>query len=265
MANYTIRMYSNMLRRPTTFQMVIPNDERLDFPAPENPYKKRPMKVLFLLHGYTGDAGNWVPEELANKYNFAIVAPNGENSFWLDAEATGHQFASFVGVELIEYIRKTFGLAMKPEDTFVCGMSMGGFGALHTGLMFPETFGKIGAMSSALIVHQVASMEEGADNGMANYAYYAGCFGVPGKVLASRHNPETLVDELLQRKQKFPEIYMCCGTEDFLLENNREFHAFLEDRKVAHVYMESAGIHDMNFWNEYTLKIIDWMFLDENN
>ena len=25
------------------------------------------MRTLFLLHGYTGDAGNWVPEWLAHK------------------------------------------------------------------------------------------------------------------------------------------------------------------------------------------------------
>ncbi len=53
---------------------------------------------------------------------------------------------------------------------------------------------------------------------------------------------------------------MCCGTEDFLLENNRGFHSFLSDRKVAHQYVESKGGHDMIFWNEYTEKILEWMF-----
>ena len=34
------------------------------------------------------DAGNWVPEWLAQKYGFAVIAPGGENSFWLDGLST---------------------------------------------------------------------------------------------------------------------------------------------------------------------------------
>ena len=118
---------------------------------------------------------------------------------------------------------------------------------------------KIGAMSSALIVHEVAGMKPGMDNGVANYEYYRECFGDPDRVLESDNNPETLVDKLISQNKKIPEIYMCCGTEDFLLENNRELHRFLESRNVAHEYFESSGNHDMQFWNEYTEKIVKWM------
>ena len=137
---------------------------------------------------------------------------------------------------------------------------MGGFGALHTALTYPRRFGKAGAMSSALIVHEVAGMTEGTGNGVANYEYYRECFGEPSKLLGSDNDPEALIDRLLADGEKLPEIYMCCGTEDFLLDNNRQFHRFLESRGVAHVYKESAGGHDMLFWSEYTEKIADWMF-----
>lgn len=256
MAYLTIKMFSNCLRRHTAFDMIIPNDLRADRPQRE----EKPMKTLFLLHGYTGSAGNWVPEWLTEKYNFAIVMPSGENGFWLDGQATGHQFESLIAVELVDYVRKTFGLAMKAEDTCIMGMSMGGFGALHTALAHPDRFGKAGGMSSALIVHGIAGMKPGQDNGMANYDYYRECFGDLETVVQSRANPEVLVEELLARGEKLPEMYMCCGTEDFLLEANRHFHAFLEEKGVKHVYMESAGAHDMPFWDEYTRKIIPWMF-----
>ena len=78
--------------------------------------------------------------------------------------------------------------------------------------------------------------------------------------MESGNNPETLVDKLLSENKKMPEIYMSCGTEDFLLENNREFHRFLESRDVPHEYFESKGTHDMQFWSEYTEKIVKWMF-----
>ncbi len=146
-------------------------------------------------------------------------------------QATGHQFATFVGVELVDYVRKTFGLARRRENTYLMGFSMGGFDALHTALQFPEVFGKTAALSSALIVHEVAGMkaEGGTDgkggNAIANYAYYRECFGEPSK----------------------------------LLENNREFHGFLDSLGVKHVYIESKGIHDMIFWQEYATKFIPQM------
>ena len=105
--------------------MYLPNDIREDISHEDTVYSRRQMKTLFLLHGYTGCAENWVPEYLAEKYNFAIVMPNGENSFWLDGISTGHQFCTFVGIELINYIRKTFGLAMNADETYIMGMSMG--------------------------------------------------------------------------------------------------------------------------------------------
>jgi len=255
MAYYRIEYYSNALRRTTSFEMLIPNDLRKEAPAP-----KTPMRTLFLLHGYTGKAGNWVPEELAQQYNFAIVMPTAENSFYLNGAATGCAYQSMLGEELVDYVRKTFGLAQGKEDTCIAGMSMGGFGALHTALAYPDRFGKAGALSSALIVHGIAGMKPGEDNGVANYAYYRQCFGDLEKVEDSDNNPETLVKKLKARGEALPEIYMCCGTEDFLLEPNREMHRFLLDQQVPHEYHEGPGRHDMKFWSEHIVKVVEWMF-----
>ncbi len=261
MAYFTIKLYSNSLCRGTSFEMIIPNDKRDPAPWDNDASKEeKPMRTLFLLHGYTGSAWSWIPEELAAKYNVALVMPNGENGFWLDGRSTGHKYCTFIGEELPNYINKTFGLDMSPENLGVLGFSMGGFGALHTALAYPERFGKAGAMSSALIVHGVADMKEGEGNDVANYDYYNECFGNPAEVLTSENNPETLVDKLIRENKKLPDIYMCCGTEDFLLGPNRDFHSFLESRNVDHVYKESKGGHDFVFWNEYSEKILEWMF-----
>lgn len=260
MAYYHIKFFSNSLKRNTSFEMFLPNDIREDIPHEDTAYSRRKMKTLFLLHGYTGCAENWVPEYLAEKYNFAIVMPNGENSFWLDGISTGHQFCTFVGIELVNYIRKTFGLAMDADDTSIMGMSMGGFGALHTALYYPERFGRLAALSSALIVHEIAHMKEGGQNAVANYAYYHECFGDLETVEESDNNPEILARRLKEEGKKIPEIYMSCGTEDFLLENNRAFHAYLDSIGVEHLYLESAGGHDMTFWSEYAVKFVERMF-----
>lgn len=262
MANFNIELYSSALHRHVSFKMVIPNDIPTDsFPPREkNAAQKRPMKTLFLLHGYTGKGDNWVPDYLATEYNFAIVCPNGENGFWLNGLSTGHAFQTFVGEELVEYVRKTFALALKPEDTYIMGFSMGGFGALHTALAYPETFSKAAAWSSALIVHEVATMKPGQGNPIANYDYYRECFGEPEKVLESENNPETLVKKIIKEQRKMPEIIMAIGTEDFLLEPNRQMHKFLEENHVNHTYWEDSGNHDMQFWHKCCEKFIPVMF-----
>lgn len=260
MAYYQIKFYSNSLKRSTSFEMFLPNDVREDIPQEDTEYSRRKMKTLFLLHGYTGCAENWVPQNLAEKYNFAIVMPNGENGFWLDGLSTGHHYCTFLGIELVNYLRKTFGLAMNADETYIMGMSMGGFGALHTALYYPDRFGRLAALSSALIVHEIAHMKEGGGNPVANYAYYHECFGDLETVEESDNNPETLVKRLKENGQKIPAIYMSCGTEDFLLENNRELHAFLDSIHVEHIYLESAGNHDMTFWSEYAVKFVEMMF-----
>lgn len=256
MAYFQIEFFSNSLIRPVTFKMFLPNDPRIDPFAPVENKELPPMKTLFVLHGYTGAAENWNLEALAQQYNFAIVSPNGENSFYLDRPASGHKFQTFLGVELVDYLRRTFRLAMKPEETYITGLSMGGFGALHTALAYPETFGKVGAMSSALIVHDIARREPG----IGNYEYYLECFGDLDTVEERDTNPEVLVKELKKAGKKLPEIFMCCGTEDFLLEPNRVFHRFLEGEQVPHLYFESKGNHDQVFWDEYKVKIVNWMF-----
>ncbi len=257
MAYYRIEYFSNCLRRMTSFEMLIPNDYRLDIgqKAPETP-----MRTLFLLHGYTGRSGNWVPEGLPEKYNFAIVMPTAENSFYLNGAATGSAYQSMVGEELVDYVRRTFRLALRPEDTCIAGMSMGGFGAMHTALAYPDVFGKAGCLSSAFIVRGIAGMKPGQDNGMANYDYYRACFGDLDNVLESDGNPEVQVKKLKAAGRKLPGLYLCCGTEDFLIEANRDMHRFLEAEKVPHVYREGPGIHDMVFWSEWIVKVVEWMF-----
>ena len=73
-------------------------------------------------------------------------------------------------------------------------------------------------------------------------------------------NPEVLARNLKAAGAKIPEIFMACGTEDFLIENNREMHRFLENEGIGHLYFESKGIHDMVFWREYITKGVEWMF-----
>jgi len=134
MSNIKVEFFSNSLMRTVEFEIYIPNDLRVDLQIQHNPYYDRKCKTVFVLHGFTGWGRGWTNlYDLAEKYNFALVFPSGENSFYLDSEATGGKYGTFIGSEFIEYIRKTFSHCSSKEDTYISGLSMGGFGALHTG------------------------------------------------------------------------------------------------------------------------------------
>ncbi|SEL70127.1 S-formylglutathione hydrolase FrmB [Butyrivibrio sp. ob235] len=262
MASGTLRYYSLAQGGQVNINYSIPADTP-DFMVAENPNFKRPMKTLYLLHGYSGNESDWiysgVAEDLASTYNLAVIMITAGNNFYLDRKATGHQYCTFAGKEVVEFTRKLFGLSDKKEDTFIAGLSMGGFGALHTGLAFPETFGGIVALSSALIIHEVGNMKPGEGNDVANYEYYSEVFGDTTKVVESDANPEVLYKRLKDEGKSIPPIYMAVGTEDFLYENNQVMRKFLEDNDANMKYEEGPGIHDWKFWNKYIYNGVEWV------
>jgi S-formylglutathione hydrolase FrmB len=138
---------------------------------------------------------------------------------------------------------------------------MGGFGALHTGLMFNKTFSKVIALSSALIQGMMKVLSpEMPENPMANYEYYAWTFGIQKDVNfeTSENNPEYLAKKLKEEGGQLPELYMACGTEDFLIQPNKEFKAFLDENKIPVTFVTGPGIHDFNFWRKYLEEGLKW-------
>ncbi len=257
MALIHVDFYSEMLSGQTDFYAVIPNDIT-PFMADQNPCYQRPAKVVVLLHGFSGNGADWVTgsriRELSQQYNLAILTPNGRNSFYLDRESTGEKYASYVGKELLGYAAKAFGLDIRPENCIIGGFSMGGFGAIHTGLMF-NSYSKIIGLSNALIIKQLDTM---TDNPMANLAYYRNIFGDLSKAAQSDHNPEVLVQKRIENGETIPGIFLACGSEDFLFEANNDFDRFLTNNRVLHEYHVAPGEHNWTFWNSQLEPALQW-------
>ena len=71
--------------------------------------------------------------ELAYKYNLAVIAPSGENRWYVDHTGEDEKYGRFTGEELVAITRKMFALSDRREDTLISGFSMGGFGAIMNG------------------------------------------------------------------------------------------------------------------------------------
>lgn len=255
--------YSDALKRETSFSVCIPNDVTAEQKKQYAKAYSREMKTLYLLHGYGRNHHTWLLNsritELSIQYNLAVVFPDGENSFYVDRPGAGNEYCRFVGQELVDYTRRMFGLSHKCEDSFIGGLSMGGYGALHVGLAYSDTFGKIFALSSALIIHDIQGIPSSHQDAIADYTYYAEKFGNLDQVAASLYNPERQLEKIQAEDGTLPELYVACGTEDFLIEQNRTFALFLESKEIPVTYLESPGIHDWEFWNEYLEPSLKWL------
>jgi len=217
-------------------------------------------KSLYLLHGMYGGEDEWLQKTklinyLENK-NLAVIMPCGENSFYVDNNFTGEQFGVFIGKELVNITRELLPLSPKKEHTFIAGLSMGGFGAVRNGLKYSETFSHIAGFSSALIMDRLINPDPNAEVTHMNAAFYNTIFDGADALKTSDKNPEVLIKKLLEQGKDIPEIYLTCGTEDFLLEDNRKFVKFLQENNVKHTYTESMGAHDWVYWDKQIKKLM---------
>lgn len=258
-----INFLSECLMRTVTLQAVVPFD-KIAMPG-EKPEKPAPFKTLYLLHGIFGNYTDWISgtciQRWAEDKNLAVIMPSGENHFYVDCKANGERFSEFIGKELPEKMRRLFPLSGRREDTFIGGLSMGGYGALVNGLRYPDTFGRIAALSSALVLEDFESDEPELTQILFGTEYRRTIFGEKHK--GGPWDYEALAERLASRETELPRMYLCCGTEDNLLERNRAFAKKLEALGYPVTYEEGTGGHEWDFWNRHIKRVLDWLPLRE--
>lgn len=263
MALIQVDFYSETLRKIVPIKAIIPNDPDL------NPTKKKAgqhdnMQTLYLLHGYSGNYTDWVSGtrilDYAREYNLAVIMPSGENSFYLDDHEKSEYFGEYIGRELVDYTRRLFRLSHLREDTFIGGLSMGGYGALRNGLKYAETFSKIISFSGAFIYLKI--IENGCkafDDEVTSAPYKKRVFGDLNKLAASDKNPVYLAERLKREEKAVPEIMMTCGTEDSLVSLNRKIKNQLNNAGIEIKYVEDTGSHDWYYWNKHLEEALRWL------
>lgn len=190
--------YSSTLEGKTHMTILLPSDSQ-DYGDGKAKVLPPPYKTLYLLHGMGGDDSDWITHttlsHLAKQLGLCVVLPSCLSSYYEG------KWASYVGKELVEVTRRSFPLSLRPEDTWIMGASMGGWGALHAAARYPSTFGRCIALSTAL---------------------------------GGRPIPRPECD-----------LYLGCGTDDPLLEANKEIARVLE----CELHLARGG-HDWSYWNE---------------
>lgn len=265
MAFATMNFFSRSLNRTATFNIIIPTDKL----SRQKPLNNGPKKTLYLLHGILGNYMDWSLgtriQALANARNLCVVMPSGDNRFYCDSALSGDLYGQFISQELVGFTRDTFRLSARREDTYIGGLSMGGYGAIVNALRHPEVFSQVVALSSALIKDRILSSVDEAGHDFFTRAQYQTMFGLKRieDFVDSDCDYDALARRCAQAGERRPRFYMACGTEDGLIAANRAYRDELLSLGYDVTWVETPGTHSWPFWDAQIERALSWLPLEE--
>jgi S-formylglutathione hydrolase FrmB len=205
-----------------------------------------PFPVVYQLHGLSDNHTAWQRrtsiERYADARGLMVVMPDGGRSFYTDAKQMPGQYEQAM-LEVVRFTDRTFRTVAERDGRAVGGLSMGGYGSMKLGLKYPELFGSVASHSGAL------DMDRRVKD--PNWAEIRLIFG-------DTLDPADDLFALAANSANLPALYFDCGTEDFLLDDNRKFRAHLAQVGVTHTYEEFPGDHNWEFWDAHVPAALDF-------
>ena len=212
-----------------------------------------PVPVLYLLHGLSDDDTIWLRRTSIERYvaelGWAVVMPQVHRSFYAD-EVYGGRFWTFVSDELPSLVSSFFRVSEARADTYVAGLSMGGYGALKLALRQPGRFAAAASLSGVL---DLAPLVRSGAPRPEDPAMFERVLG-PDRALAAGDDLLDLVRTA--DPATLPDLYACCGTEDVLLPGNHAFAAACDTAGVPLTTSWSPGEHDWAYWDSEIQEVL---------
>lgn len=250
----TIQLESKLVGKTLPYNVVLP----VDYDQPAAKAKRYP--VVYLLHGLTGHFDNWTSHTKLTDYTAAypviIVTPEGNNGWYTDsATVATDKYETYIVNELIPDVECRYRAIASREGRAIAGLSMGGYGALKFGVKYPERFALVGSMSGAL---GAAAWKESELRGFAFiWRTLVPVFGAEDSPTRPANDLEKLFQEFpAARLASLPYVYLDCGTEDPLLQSNRNLAGILLARKIPHEYRQLPGGHSWPYWDAQVQEVL---------
>lgn len=140
-------------------------------------------------------------------------------------------------------IKRVFNIPADGDHLYAAGLSMGGFGALKCALTYPDRFAGAMSYSGGLrCLERVAQYSQ-----ILPEEEFRAVLGM--ELACGPENNLMLLAEKAAQAKRMPKLYMACGTEDFLIAENREVHEHVKKLGFDVTYEEWSGIHDWVFWD----------------
>ncbi|MBD3391926.1 MAG: prolyl oligopeptidase family serine peptidase [Chitinivibrionales bacterium] len=200
--------------------------------------------VLYLLHCAGCSHTDWINEyycegleEELDSAGILAVAPR-EGSYytwWLESPVLDEsRMSSFLIQELKPYVDSAYATCADRGNTAAAGHSMGGFGAFHNAMYYPETFGA------------AVSIKGGLDLLNPNWPTDFGLSYVLGDTATHRENWEwaTVVQNAHHYDTTNTRLLLFRGIDgDWFSEENLRLHGILDSLDIAHEYVELQEDH----------------------
>jgi len=238
--------YSEILRRDSAFYALLP--ERMDMRPDTEPRPGNRYQVLYLLHGLRSDASSWfrktaMPELYTQEYQLIVILPDAACNFYADM-AYGDAYFSLVAEEIPRVAGAWFPISKKREDTFVAGLSMGGYGALKLALRRPERYAAALSLSGALDIQSAVDFALGEKNFPLRPELV---YKDPAHLRGSDEDLFALVKQA--DKAALPALKLYCGEQDGFLQTNQAFAALCAAEGIRVPLTVSPGGHDWGYWD----------------
>lgn len=251
MALLDVDLFSESLEVGTSLSVVLPQSTRAQIGVEPVPVPEHGWPVLYLLHGLSDDHTAWLRytaiERHARAAGLAVVMPAAGRSFYAD-EVHGHRYWTWISEELPERVAEMFRLSQRPQDTYVAGLSMGGYGALKLGLTHPGRYAGVASLSGAVELRQLEERPERHE--------------IVQRVFDGAVPEEATLQHLLEQVDpaSVPPLYLGCGTdEDRLLPVNQQLAARAAERGIDVTTDFRPGDHEWGLWDAVIPDVVAWL------
>lgn len=245
--------FSDVLGLSTSMTVILPQAVKTQI-GMKGVSLKAKHPTLYLLHGLSDDHSIWTRRTSIERYvaemDLAVVMPQVHRSYYCDMEY-GMRYWTFLTEELPEVARSFFPLSSDREDNFAAGLSMGGYGALKWALRKPEALAAAASLSGGV------NRAKKPANPLWQRDYWL-VFG-DKQVAGSEDDLFELVHRLDASGGPKPKFYQCCGTEDFVYQDNLLFREEWKKTKLDFTYEEGPGTHEWGYWDAKIRDVLKWL------
>lgn len=214
---------------------------------PPQPATVRDLPIVILLHGVYGSHWAWALKGGAHRTTARMLRTGDiqplilampSDGLWGDGSGyvphADQDFDRWIVEDVPAAVREAVPSTGEKSPLFISGLSMGGFGALRLAAKYPQLFRAAGGHSS-----------------MTHFDQHKLFVQEPLESYACPSADRSVFETILRNRDRLPPLRFDCGTEDPLLEYNRELTRQLKHAGIAHTYEEFPGGHEWPYWEKH--------------